>query len=157
MKTHWRQLINPDYLGAYSLPEGNDITVKIVEVKREPVTGVGGETEQRTIAYLENQKPMILNSTNSRMIQKIYDTPYIEDWKGKEITLYAAKTKLKGEDVECLRIRPKAPSKPVLVYDTKEYEKVLSAMLQGYTIDQIKTKWVITKELEAKLNEEVQN
>ena len=157
MKTHWKQLINPDYLGAYSLPEGKDITVKIMDVKKQPVTGVGGKVEECTVAYLENQKPMILNVTNSKMIQKIFDTPYIEDWKGKEITLYAAITKLKGEDVECLRIRPSAPVKPTLIYDTKDYEKVMSAMMQGYTIDQIKTKWNIPKDVEKKLNEEVQN
>lgn len=155
MKTHWKQLINPDYLGAYSLPDGKDITVKITKVVREMVTSVGGKQEECTVAHLENQKPMILNVTNSKMIQKIYGTPYIEDWAGKEITLYAATTKLKGDDVECLRIRTKAPSKPVLEYNTKDYEKVLAAIIGGYTIDQVRTKWQISNELEKKINEEL--
>ena len=155
MKTHWKQLINPDYLGAYSLPDGKDITVKITKVVREMVTSVGGKQEECTVAHLENQKPMILNVTNSKMIQKIYGTPYIEDWAGKEITIYAATTKLKGDDVECLRIRPKAPSKPVLEYNTKDYEKVLAAIMGGYTIEQVRTKWQISKELEKKINEEL--
>lgn len=155
MKTHWRQLVNPDYLGSYSLPDGKDITVRITKVVREMVTSVGGKQEECTVAHIENNKPLILNVTNSRMIQKLYGTPYIEDWAGKEITLYAATTKLKGEDVECLRIRPKQPSKPILQYNTKEYEKVLSAMMEGYTLEQIRTKWQISKELEAKINEEL--
>ena len=36
--------------------------------------------------------------------------PYIEDWNGKYITLYAAKVRAFGDVVEALRIRPKAPS-----------------------------------------------
>jgi len=56
MKTHWRQLVNPDYLGSYSLPEGNDITVKITKVVREMVTSVGGKQEECTVAYLERQR-----------------------------------------------------------------------------------------------------
>ena len=28
-KTHWKKLINPNYIGAYSLEEGEDLTVKI--------------------------------------------------------------------------------------------------------------------------------
>lgn len=157
MKTHWRQLVNPDYLGAYSLPEGRDMTVKIEKVVRELVTSVGGKKEECTVAYIVGNKPLILNVTNSRMIQTIYQTPYIEDWKGKEITLYAAKTKLKGEDVECLRIRAKTAIKPVLQYNTKDYENVLSAMMQGYKISDIRTKWNVSKELEDKLNAEIQN
>lgn len=151
IKTHWRQLINPDYIGAYSLPNGNDLTVKIIEVKKQMVTGMGGRKEECTVATLENNKPIILNATNSRMIQNLYDTPYIEDWKGKEITLYAAKTKLRGEDVECLRIRPKIKIKPQLIQDSEDYYNVQKALNNGYTIDQIKGKFLISKEVEGKL------
>ena len=148
MKTHWKQLINPDYLGAYSLPDGKDMTVTIKEVKREMVTGIGGRQEECTVAHIEGNKPLILNSTNSRMIQNLYDTPYIEDWKGKQITLYASKTKLKGEDVECLRIRPKIKVKKELKIGTAEFEKVVKAVKNGYTIDQIKTKYNVSMETE---------
>ena len=53
---------------------------------------------------------MILNVTNCKTIAKIYDSPYIEDWIGKYITVYSAKVKAFGETVEALRIRPKVPS-----------------------------------------------
>ena len=153
MKTHWRQLVNPDYLGAYSLPEGNDITVKIEKVVKELVTSMGGKKEECTVAYIEKNKPMILNVTNSRMIQKIYGTPYIEDWKGKEITLYAATTKLKGEDVECLRIRPKGNIKPDLKIKTEEFNNVAKALKNGYTIEDAKKKFKISQDVEIALLE----
>jgi len=105
MKTHWKQLVNPDYLGAYSLPDGKDITIKIKQVVREIVKGQNGKSEECTVAHIEGNKPLILNRTNCRTIAKIYESPFIEDWAGKSITIYAAVTKLKGDDVECLRIR----------------------------------------------------
>lgn len=42
-KTHWKRLINPDYIGAYALPEGGDLTVKIDFVQVEEITGTGGK------------------------------------------------------------------------------------------------------------------
>ena len=53
---------------------------------------------------------MILNATNCKMISKIYDTPYIEDWVGKWISIYIAKVKAFGEVVEALRIRNRIPT-----------------------------------------------
>jgi hypothetical protein len=104
-KTHWKRLINPDYIGAYFLPEGKDLTVTIDYVQCEMITGTGGKKEECIVAHLVGVKPMILNMTNSKSITKLYG-PYVEDWAGKQITLYASTAKLAGESVECLRIRP---------------------------------------------------
>ena len=38
-QTHWKKLINPDYIGAYALDPGKDLTVQISQVRREMVTG----------------------------------------------------------------------------------------------------------------------
>lgn len=108
-KTHWKQLTNPDYIGAYSLQEGQDLTVTITKVVREMVTSTGGKKEECTVAHLQGHKPMIMNVTNCKTITNLYKTPYIEEWAGKSITIFATNTKLKGEDVECLRIRPTTP------------------------------------------------
>jgi hypothetical protein len=107
-RTHYKQLINLDYLGSYSL-DGKDLTVKIIKVVQEPVTGTGGKKELCMIAKLEGQKDFILNRTNAKMITKLYGSPYIEDWEGKSITLYSSTTSVGGETVECLRIRPTLP------------------------------------------------
>lgn len=104
-KTHWKRLINPLYIGAYSLAPGHDLTVRIAGVGREIVKGVDGKEEECTVAKLVDEKPFILNRTNSKSIAKLYG-PYIEDWAGKDITLFATKTKVAKEVVECLRVRP---------------------------------------------------
>lgn len=122
MKTHWKQLTNPDYIGAYSLVDSQDLNVTIDKVVREMVTGNAGKKEECTVAYLVNQKPFILNKTNCKTIQKIANSPFIEDWKGLTITLFATTTNLKGETVECLRVRPIAPKK----IDLEPFKKQLT-------------------------------
>lgn len=115
-KTHWKKLNNPDYIGAYSLEPNQDLIVRIKSVKREIITSNGGKKEECTVAELVGQKPMILNVTNCRTIANIYNSPYVEDWVGKDITLFSSTTNLKGEQVECLRIRP---TKPINLDDIK--------------------------------------
>tara|TARA_R110000868_G_scaffold399152_1_gene672758 strand:- start:591 stop:1112 length:522 start_codon:yes stop_codon:yes gene_type:complete len=110
--THWRRLVNPMYLGAYSLMDGDtphDLTVKITKVVREQVKGEGGKSEECTVAYLENQKPLILNRTNCKTIESLYRTPYTEKWVGCLITLFVSETKVAGNKVDCLRIRAVKP------------------------------------------------
>jgi hypothetical protein len=108
--THWKQLANYDYLGAYSLENGKDKTVTIKKIVKELVTGNAGRKENCIVAYFsDEEKPMILNKTNCKTIQKIYGTPMIEEWVGKKIILFASTTTLAGETVECLRIRPYPP------------------------------------------------
>ena len=150
-KTHWKLLINPDYIGAYALEEGQDLTVKIDYVQVEEVTGTGGKKEHCTVAHLVNQKPMILNVTNSKSIAKLYG-PYIEDWQGKLITLFASTTKLAGETVECLRIRPKvAERKPQPITDAR-LDAAIKSIIEGtYKTDKLRSNFALTEEQEAKL------
>jgi hypothetical protein len=110
-QTHWRKLVNPDYLGAYSLDPGKDMILTIKTVKNEIVTGPDGKKEEcMVMTFMENVKPMIVNSTNAKTIQKLYKTPYIEEWSGRKIQLFADKVKAFGEVVEALRIRPRIPT-----------------------------------------------
>lgn len=150
-KTHWKRLINPDYIGAYALPEGGDLTVKIDFVQVEEITGTGGKKEVCTVAHLVDQKPMILNVTNSKSIAKLYG-PYIEDWVGQRITLFASTTRLAGETVECLRIRPKVAervAKPIT--DVRLENAIKSIKNGGYTTDQLRGAFVLTEQQEEKL------
>lgn len=135
-KTHWKVLINPEYLGAYSLPNGEDATVTIDYVQTEEITGSQGKKEHCTVAHLVNQKPMILNVTNSKSIAKLYG-PFIEDWAGKRITLFATTTKLAGDVVECLRIRPKVTVKVAQPITDARLTNAINA-IKGGTYDTVK-------------------
>lgn len=112
-QTHWKKLQNPDYLGAYSLDPGKTLIVTIKLLKKEVVTGPDGKKEECTVMTFSDPpgtKPMIVNSTNAKTIQKLYNTPYIEEWAGKKIELYVEKVKAFGEVVEALRIKQRIPT-----------------------------------------------
>lgn len=130
-KTHWKQLINPAYLGAYSLPEGEDLTVTILSVALEVVTSVGGKKEECTVAQLKNNKPFILNNTNCKTIAKLYGTPFIEEWAGKQITLFASTTKFAGDVVECLRIRAFVTPPPKPKMNEARFETAIKSIQAG--------------------------
>lgn len=131
MQTHWKKLTNTNYLGSYSLEPGQDLTVEIVSVKKELVTGAGGEKEECIVATLKGQKPMILNKTNCKTIEKIYGTPYIEQWAGKSITLYAEKIRAYGESMEALRVRKSVDTRPELTPQSERWSGAIEALESG--------------------------
>lgn len=105
--THWKNQFNYDYLGAYSLSDGKDIVLTIKETKKEMVTGANGQKSECFVAYFhENVKPMILNKTNCKAIEKMYKTPNIEEWVDKQIQIGVARINAFGETTDCLRSAP---------------------------------------------------
>lgn len=109
-RTHFKALMNSEYLGAYSLEDGRDIVLTIDYIKVETVTGTDGKKEDLPVCHWkENQKGMILNSTNMKMIAKVLGSNYIEDWSGKQIQIGIEKVKAFGDLVEALRVRRYAP------------------------------------------------
>jgi len=157
MATHWKTLANQDYIGAYALQPGEDLTVTIRAVVQQQVTGSGGRKQECIVAVLEApHKPLILNSTNSKSIQKLYG-PYIEDWAGKQITLYASTTQLAGDVVECIRIRPTvgAPKKSAITDD--RLEKAIESIKAGnYSKEQLLKSFELTIEQAATLAEKLE-
>ena len=109
--THWKKLTNPDYLGSYSLEDGQDLILTIQNVRQEVVTGPEGKKEDCLVCYWkEPVKPMILNVTNAKMIEKLLKTPYIEQWSGNRIQIGSEKVKAFGEIVDALRVRSFLPT-----------------------------------------------
>ena len=155
-KTHWKKLVDPRFIGAYALPNGDDLTVTIEHVKLETITMMGGKKEDHTIAYLAGQKPMILNVTNSKSIHKLYGA-YIEDWAGKQITLFASTAKMGGEMVECLRIRPSVARKAKEAITDARLDAAIGSIKNGdFTKEKLCLKFSLTAEQEKKLNESLE-
>ena len=114
--THWKKLMNPDYLGSYALEPGQDLIVTIKSVCNEEVTGSDGKKDIcSVIHFVENVKPMILNATNNKTIAKLFKTPYIEEWSGRKIQIYTEKVRAFGEIWDALRIRPYLPVEQELI------------------------------------------
>ena len=109
--THWKKLTNPNYIGSHDFQPGKELTVTIESVISELVKAFDGQKlkeETCIVAKLKGaKKPLILNKTNSKIISRNLDSPYIEDWAGKQITLYVAKVRAFGEFVEAIRVKAK--------------------------------------------------
>lgn len=145
-KTHYKRLMNPDYIGAYALNENEDMTVVIDYVCREVITGTGGKKEECTVAHLKSQKPFILNSTNQKSIARLYG-PFIEDWADKPVTLFASTTKLAGDTVECLRIRPSvARPKPPHITDDRLKGAIAQIKAGAYTAEKLRANFALTRQ-----------
>ena len=151
--THWKKLVNPLYIEAYDFQPNEERIVTIKDVKREMVTGADGKKEECTIVYFNECKPMILNATNSKSITKLLETPYIEQWVGNSFKLYVTKIKAFGEMVEALRIRSEkvVKVKPELKIGTPNFENCQAALKAGKTIEDIKTKYNVSPQVEAAL------
>ena len=105
-KTHWKKLTNPNYIGAHDLTPGQELKITIQSVSKQMIKGNEGKEEEAVVATIVGaKKPMILNKTNMKIISKVLDSPYIQDWSGKSIIIYAAKVRAFGEMVEALRVK----------------------------------------------------
>ena len=114
---HWKNLANYDYLGAYSLDGiASEITLTIKLIKVERVTANGGAAEDCIVATFEEKnqdgvevKPMVLNKTNCKIIEKVYGTGDVEQWIGKPIIIYSTTTRFQRDIVPCLRVKEEKP------------------------------------------------
>lgn len=111
--THWKKLENPEYIGAYAFQPGETKTVTIRSVGREMVTGPDGKSEECTVVrFQENEKPLILNVTNAKMVSRLAGSPYIEQWPGTAIILGVEKVKAFGDVVDAVRVQRQKPVQP---------------------------------------------
>lgn len=150
--THWKSQFNYEWLGAYSLPDGQDIILTIREAKREKVVGNNGKKDECLVCYfMENVKPMIINKTNCKTITKLVGTPYLEKWKGQIIQIGSDNVDAFGEQVDALRVRkfpPKLnkPEKEKVETGSIAWKGIVTALQSGYTLEQAQTKYIFTKE-----------
>lgn len=152
MKTHWKTLKNPNYLGSWDLfnenGEAYQITTTITGVKKDMVHDGKGGQDECIVMGLKDYKPMILNSTNLKQVSKKYGN-FIEDWNGKSITIGVEKIKAFGEMHDALRILKGLPD---LNPKHPIWSKVKEAVDTGKsTIAQVRTKYELSKENETLL------
>ena len=132
MPTHWKKLTNPNYIGAYAFEQGEEKTGTIDIVKTESVKDSDGKTEECIVCYFKEKqlKPLILNKTNCKTITKLFNTPYIENWAGKKITMYVKAVRAFGDVVDAVRIRDKVKAEKVPDIKCEECGKVIKGMGQ---------------------------
>lgn len=151
-KTHYKKLRNPNYLGSYELMTGGEPKNMVVTIKKatNEIVQNGDKKEECMLLYLENQKPMIVNSTNAKSISKALGSPYIEDWIGKRIELCVKRIKAFGDWHDALRVVDKAPTEPAKEDLNPHHEKwngaIQALISKATTIDAIQRKYNVNDE-----------
>ena len=109
---HWEELFDSQFLRWFDL-QGKPALVEIVKVYRKELVTDGGVKNKRPIleykqvqGSIEEIKPLVLNKTNGRSIAIAHGGDF-DEWPGKQVVFYQTQTQLRGETVNCIRIRAK--------------------------------------------------
>lgn len=139
-KTHYRKVFKSDHLGVADLEdlqeEGKRLVFTIKEVRQEYGVKVAGRKGDHNIAYFKEPiKPMVLNSTNSKVVKSFNEgSPFVQDWGSTIVELFIdSSVKMKGEVVGGVRIRPIQPkiTKPELTPNHQRWNEALVAFKEG--------------------------
>lgn len=153
--THYKELgTPPDHLGAFAFKPGEKKVGTIKLVRTEQVVGRDGRAGACVVCHFQESGllPLVLNRKNCQAIEKLYKTPYVEQWVGKRIVLGVRKEKAFGELMDCVRVLPEMPAaapaepprpepgKPIVCTDCKNPLRPFGNMgvtqLAGYTAKQ---------------------
>lgn len=165
-QTDWRQFRKSTHLASADLDAletaGTKLIFTIKEVKYEQAVDVSGTKMDGIFCYfVENIKPLKLNSTNNKILAGFAkkngligkECHVIENWKGMRIELYVDRNvKMMGAITDGVRIKPLQPTEKVEkpIFTESNFEAAKNAKA---TIEQIKTKYTLTPEMEKKYND----
>lgn len=79
------EMIDSKFLKKEDAGTGILVTIKGVE-KRD--VGTEAEPEQKWVLLLEEQKPLVLNSTNLALLEKALGSDDSDEWMGQKVVLY---------------------------------------------------------------------
>lgn len=163
-KTHYRKAFNSPYLSSADIVEPVNLTIKHVVL--EPDKTKRTKEHFNTLYFAEKEirkgetlKPMILNATNSRLMDKLAGSPFIEDWHDLTITVYVdPNVRFGRETVEGLRISPKLPSvKKELTPNDPMWQGAIDAYKRDGNLSKVLARVTISEENQRKIIEEFDN
>ena len=81
---------------------GKGIKLRIKEYTEEPMP----DGEMKLVVWFEDEKRgLVLNNTNANAIGAIANTDELDDARGFWIVLYKTQTDMRGQMVDCIRVR----------------------------------------------------
>lgn len=159
--TPWQKFFDKEYLGSHNFDDGEQKQVVIKSASQRKVTKPGGKSDECLVIEFEQGegkelvKPMVVNVTNSKAIQKVSGSRFIENWKGTQITLYVDHAvKFAGKQVDGIRVRitdDMQPQKDHLHSGHRQWNSCVSAIASGYTVADIRRKYNVVESVETEL------
>ncbi|MBK7337814.1 MAG: hypothetical protein IPJ00_17385 [Saprospirales bacterium] len=134
-REHWKEVLNYEHLGAYSLEDGKDRVLTVKSATKEAIKNEDGKEDTCLVLYFaEDEKGMIINATNAKRIEAIYKTGIVSEWIGKRIQIYIEQVKAWGKVVPALRVREFEPASPKQS-NLKEFGDKVRKALDAYQGD----------------------
>ena len=136
-KTNVRALTNPDYMGAYSMDDGNygyiEIPAILKRIEQKEVTDPTGKKKMAIVGYTDQPKPFILNKHSQKVCGQLAKSGYKEDWVNLPIVFYVAPNKSPQGMVDALWIKQGKSIAPIVDYSKQE-----AVLLTCTTLDDLK-------------------
>lgn len=141
-KHHYRAVFKSDHLGSADLEEmieeGKKLVFTITHAKQFDENNqikVAGKSIAANIVYFkEGIKPLVINSTNGKVISKFAGSKFVEDWNNIIVELYIDPTvKMKGQVVGGVRIKPTQP-----LIKKRDFDKEI---IECKTVDNLSKLW----------------
>lgn len=163
-----KKTMNTDYIGSWDFKTGEKKVLTIKEIVQKTVFNPNKNKDELSVIMYFSNHPcgMFLNTTNKKMLIKLFTTSETDQYKGKNITLVTKMIRVRGEDMEAVRIDNTLPSQPATPTPTKKetlnelhkgWEPACEALKTGsVTIEQIQKKYELTDETVVKLKFYVQ-
>jgi hypothetical protein len=122
-RTHYKELIDTDWLGQWDFPPGREVTVEIASIERykpkrvRTVKGPDGRkvperNKRLDVSFVGKRKHWLAGPVSQQSLAAMFG-PIIQDWIGKKITLYVDASVMMGrQKTGGVRVRPTAATGP---------------------------------------------
>lgn len=161
---HYRYGSKITHIGCEVLPNGNDISVVIDNIKYVEGVMINGEKKDDWICTFKPNPyftlPMVLNITNRKRIARFLGKPYVELVKDMPVFLTKEMDKAFGGGrdwgLRIGKVQPKvaATKKPVLTPESTNWAQIVGWVKDGNEIKSVSMKYDISAENLKKLEDE---
>ncbi|HUH49356.1 MAG TPA: hypothetical protein VLZ56_05810 [Mycoplana sp.] len=142
-QTHYRKVFDSPYLSSADIVEPVTLTIARVtqeadKTKKSKDVFNTAYFREREIRPGEKLKPMILNATNSKTMDKLAGTPFIEEWGDTRVTVYVEKGIKFGRDtVDGLRIMKAAQRRSLTPAQASAWDNAKAAFKRDGNLDKV--------------------
>lgn len=157
--SHWRNMFTDEkYLGAYSLEKDGKydaVIVTIESVYQGDFLSQGGKEKRPFVKLKEFDKPMVINRTNFKRLEKFFQSFDPSTYVGKQIVLGVENVSSPEGIVPALRFSTRPlPTKEKPAMPDAMLDKAIESIQSGKrTIDQIEKTYSLTAEQKKALSD----
>lgn len=134
MKNSWRKMKKSPYLSSTDI-DGQNLVLTIKNAEQKLSIGLERNDYFNMVEFLEpNYKPMLVNTTNSKVLEVLSSSEFIEDWIGLKVEITTQKVTAFGEVHNALRFtRKRLNRKKILDKSHAKWEYTINKIKNGST------------------------